>query len=105
MTLALYASLLTHAGLAFFSLYRRRSLRMPPWEAAQLLLGLSIPPLLFVHVLGTRLARTLYGLDDLYTYVLLVQWVFAPAYALQQVAVLLIAFGVGVAVVVAAALR
>jgi adenylate cyclase len=92
MTLALYGSLLVHLGLAFVSLYRRRSLRMPPWEAAQLLLGLAIPPLLLIHILGTRLAHTLYGLEDLYTYVLLVQWVFTPGYALQQVAVLLIAW-------------
>ena len=49
MTLALYGSLSLHIGLAFVSLYRRRSLRMPIWEAAQLLLGLSIPPLLFIH--------------------------------------------------------
>jgi len=92
MTVALYGSLWTHLGLAFVALYRRRSLRMPPWEAAQLLLGLSIPPLLFIHILGTRVAHTFYGLEDLYTYVLLVQWVFSPGYALQQVAVLLIAW-------------
>ena len=40
----LYGSFLIHAGLALRSLYRRRSLRMPGWEAAQLLLGLAIPP-------------------------------------------------------------
>ena len=92
LSLALYGALSIHLGLAFVALYRRRSLRMPPWEAAQLLLGLSIPPLLFIHILGTRFAHTVYGLEDLYTYVLLVQWVFSPGYALQQVAVLLIAW-------------
>jgi adenylate cyclase len=92
LTIALYGSLSIHLGLAFVALYRRRSLRMPPWEAAQLLLGLAIPPLLFIHILGTRVAHTLYGLEDLYTYVLLVQWVFSPGYALQQVAVLVIAW-------------
>lgn len=92
LTLALYGALWIHIALAFVALYRRRSLRMPPWEAAQLLLGLSIPPLLFIHVLGTRVAHTFYGLEDLYAYVLLVQWVFSPGYALQQVAVLLIAW-------------
>ena len=92
LTIALYGALWTHLGLAFVALYRRRSLKMQPWEAAQLLLGLSIPPLLFVHVLGTRIAHALYGLEDLYAYVLLVQWVFVPSYALQQVAVLLIAW-------------
>src|SRR5262249_33789061 len=45
-TVLLYGSLAVHLGLAFWSLYRRHSLRMPAWEAAQLLVGLLIPPLL-----------------------------------------------------------
>ncbi len=40
--LLIYGSLLTHFGLALMSLYRRSTLRMPRWELAQLLLGLSI---------------------------------------------------------------
>ena len=57
----LYGSLLTHFGLALASLYRRSTLRMPVWEAAQLLLGLAIPPLLIGHIVGTRLTWTLLG--------------------------------------------
>jgi adenylate cyclase len=57
----LYGSLLTHFVLALISLYRRSTLRMPLWEAAQLVLGLAIPPLLVAHVVGTRLAWTLLG--------------------------------------------
>src|SRR5260221_8312728 len=53
VTLVLYAAILTHLSLALWSIYRRRSLRMPAWEASQLLLGLSIPPLLLQHVFGT----------------------------------------------------
>lgn len=34
----LYGALLIHAGLALWGLYRRRTWRMRPWEAAQLLL-------------------------------------------------------------------
>jgi adenylate cyclase len=60
-TVLLYGSLLTHFGLALASLYRRSTLRMPAWEAAQLVLGLAIPPLLIVHVVGTRLTWTLLG--------------------------------------------
>jgi len=92
LTILLYGSLAIHLALAFVALYRRRSLRMPPWEVAQLLLGLSIPPLLLIHILGTRVAHVRYGLEDLYTYVLLVQWVFVPGYALQQVVVMVIAW-------------
>jgi adenylate cyclase len=60
-TVLLYGSLLTHFLLALVSLYRRSTLRMPLWEAAQLALGLAIPPLLTVHIVGTRLTWTLLG--------------------------------------------
>ena len=60
-TFLLYGSLLTHFGLALISLYRRSTLRMPLWEAGQLLLGLAVPPLLIGHVVGTRLSWTLLG--------------------------------------------
>ena len=51
-TTLLYGSLVIHASLAFTSLYRRRHLRMPAWEATQLVLGLLIPPLLVSHKIG-----------------------------------------------------
>src|SRR5205823_10898985 len=53
-TVLLYGSLLTHFALALVSLYRRTTLRMPAWEAAQLVLGLAVPPLLIAHIVGTR---------------------------------------------------
>ena len=53
-TVLLYGALLTHFALALVSLYRRSTLRMPAWEAAQLVLGLAIPPLLIAHIVGTR---------------------------------------------------
>src|SRR5512134_754533 len=58
-TFFLYGSLLTHFFLALASLYRRSTLRMPLWEAAQLVLGLAILPLLIAHIVGTRLSWTL----------------------------------------------
>ena len=57
----LYGSLVTHFVLALISLYGRSTLRMPWWEAAQLVLGLAIPPLLVTHVAGTRLTWMLLG--------------------------------------------
>src|SRR5512132_396331 len=65
-TTALYGSLLIHFGLALWSLYQRHHLRMPWWEALQLLLGLTIPPLLTVHAVGTRLAHEWFGVNDSY---------------------------------------
>lgn len=70
----LYGSALIHAGLALWSLWRRRSLRMPRWEATQLIVGLTIPPLIALHVFGTRLAAQQFGTEPDYAYVLLSIW-------------------------------
>src|SRR6185369_1431468 len=60
-TAALYGSMLVHFGLALWALYLRRSLRMPVLEGLQLALGLSILPLLSIHVVGTRLGSEWFG--------------------------------------------
>ena len=91
-TTALYGSFLIHISLALTKLYQRRSLRMPAWEATQLLLGLAIPPLLIEHVLGTRLAYELLDVQVNYFYVELVLWKLSPWLGAMQVAVLIIAW-------------
>lgn len=91
----LYGSLVLHLGLAFWSLYQRRSLRMPGWEAAQLALGLLVPPLLLIHVLGTRLAHQAFGTDATYTYVIFAIWVADPLQAVRQIATLAVAWSHG----------
>src|SRR5512135_1557250 len=53
-TLALYGAFSVHYSLALWALWQRRSLRMPFAEAAQLVLGFSIPFILAEHVLQTR---------------------------------------------------
>ncbi len=73
-TVLLYGSLLTHFLLALASLYRRTTLRMPYWEAAQLALGLAIPPLLIGHIAGTRLTWMLLGHDVDYERVVGLLW-------------------------------
>jgi len=92
MTLLLYGALTLHLSLAFWSLYRRRRLRMPAWEASQLVLGLAIPPLLVLHILGTRYAHEILGVEDSYAYVILAIFVFSPLMGVKQAAVLLIAW-------------
>ncbi|MGI9491056.1 MAG: adenylate/guanylate cyclase domain-containing protein, partial [Geminicoccaceae bacterium] len=42
-TLLLYGAFLVHIVLVIIKIYRRRSLRMPIWEALQIILGLMIP--------------------------------------------------------------
>jgi adenylate cyclase len=83
-TAALYGAVITHALLALWFLYERRTLRMPLWQATQAALGLCIPPLLTSHVMGTRMAYTLFGTDSSYTRVLLYQWTLAPEVGLRQ---------------------
>src|ERR1700741_3709603 len=55
-TVALYGAIVIHGVLALWVLYERRTLRMPAWEATQYALGLVLPALLIVHVVGTRIA-------------------------------------------------
>jgi len=85
LSLLLYGSLVTHVMLAFWALYQRRTLRMPLWEAAQLALGLAIPPLLVTHIVGTRIAWQVYGVEDAYSRVALSLWALAPDLGSRQV--------------------
>ena len=95
-TLWLYGALLVHAGLAFWALYQRRRLAMPPWEWVQLIFGLAIPLLAVQHVFGTRGAHELLGTEDSYAYVLRVYWVLNPSVLLpRHVALVLVAWGHG----------
>ena len=91
-TVALYGAFLVHLVLGLWSLYRRRTLRMPAWEAAQLVLGLAIPPLLLLHMAGTRLTDELVGTTPSYARVLLRSWVVDPQAGLRQVVLLLLAW-------------
>ncbi len=73
-TLVLYGSLLTHFALALVSVARRRTLRMPAWEAAQLALGLCVIPLLATHIAGTRFAWQLLGREVNYPRIVAAIW-------------------------------
>ena len=73
-TLLLYGSLLTHFVLALVSLSRRRTLRMPVWEAGQLAFGLAVIPLLVVHVVGTRFAWQLLDREVNYPRIVAAIW-------------------------------
>ena len=92
ISLLLYGSLITHVVLAFWALYERRTLRMPLWEAAQLALGLAIPPLLVTHIVGTRIAWQVYGVEDAYSRVALTLWALAPDLGSRQVLIVSLAW-------------
>jgi adenylate cyclase len=91
-TTALYGALLTHWLLGLWLIYRRRTLRMPTWEATQIVLGLAVPPLLTAHVIATRLAYTMFGAGDPYPRLLLWLWVVNPWAGFLQSMLLLIAW-------------
>jgi adenylate cyclase len=67
--LLLYGSLLFHATIALRSIYRRSSLRLSFWQWLQLLLGLSILPLVVGHAVGNRGFDLLGDIDPNYFYV------------------------------------
>ena len=91
-TLALYGALSVHGAMVLWSLFQRRSLRMPSWECGQIASGLLIPLLLTIHIIGTRHLHQEFGIDDSYTYVVLVLWEFQPEMGIQQTATLMIAW-------------
>jgi adenylate cyclase len=65
----LYGSLLIHATIALRSIYRRSSLRLSLWQWLQLLLGLSILPLVVGHAVANRGFDLLGNIDPNYYYV------------------------------------
>ena len=91
-TIAFYGSLLTHFFLALWAIYQRHHLRMPFWEALQLVLGLCIPPLLATHFVGTRLAYEWYGVEDLYAKTVLALWHNNPTNGVRQALLVAIAW-------------
>jgi len=88
----LFGAMLVHLALAFWAIYLRRHLRMPPWQAVQLLLGLFIPLVLVNHTVFTRGATLAYGYQDSYTMLVLLFWQLRPELGLWQSVLLLAAW-------------
>jgi adenylate cyclase len=86
-TIILASALVTHVVLALDKLSDRSTLRLPTWELLQIGLGLSIPFLLFPHIVNTRVARDLFGVNDTYLYELARLW---PESAILQSSLLLL---------------
>lgn len=86
-SIVLGLALLTHISLALYKLANRATLRLPPWELLQILLGLLIPFLLFPHIVNTRVAHSFFGVEDNYLYELARLW---PDNALLQSTLLLL---------------
>jgi len=70
----LYGAMLAHMGLAIWKLAGRRTLRMPIWEAVQISLGLIVPLLLIDHLVHTRVAHEVFGVNDDFGYISVLIW-------------------------------
>jgi adenylate cyclase len=91
VSILFYAACLVHAGLGLWALYERRQFRWKTMELLQLALGLSIPVLVIAHLLGVRLAFTLYGHEILYPQVLFAYFVNFPAWRLWGMIIAILA--------------
>lgn len=88
-TYLLALALAVHMANALWSIYIRRYLRLPMWELAQLVLGLSIPALLTLHTVGTKISDHVFETSSDYYSILTLHWVAYPwLVGLQTVAVL-----------------
>jgi adenylate cyclase len=87
-TVILVSALATHVLLALNKISDRSTFRLPRWELVQTGLGLSIPFLLFPHIVNTRLARDLFGVNDTYLYELARLW--PDSAALQSTLLILV---------------
>jgi adenylate cyclase len=88
----LYGAFATHAVTALVALYKRKSLRMPLWEALQMGLGLLIVPLLAAHVMATRGLAQVFDVEHLYARMALIIWD-SDMTVIKQTVLLLIVWG------------
>jgi len=80
-TLVLLSSAIIHVVLGLAAFAGRRSWKMTLGSAVQLISGLLIPLFLARHIIGTRIANEMFGIDDNYIFALNVMW---PTFALNQ---------------------
>jgi adenylate cyclase len=67
VTIVLYGSAALHFSLALWTLYSRREWRLPLIEILRLAAGFSLPLILIRHVLATRVAEEMFGIEASYS--------------------------------------
>jgi len=91
-TIALYGAILIHLGLGLWALYERRYFRVTIGQVVQLVLGLSVPPLIMGHVLATRVGAAFFDMQLHYPQELWIFWINSPMRGMEQAVVLVIAW-------------
>ena len=84
-TAILMAAALVHAALGVEKILSRRLSAISVRGLVQIAFGLLIPVLLANHLIGTRIAHELYGVNDNYAYALWAMW---PGQAWRQAALI-----------------
>ena len=76
----LYLSFFIHLVSGLISLFKRRSFKMPLKDWAQLILGLTLPWILIVHLIANGYATRFENLESSYAVLVLATWVFDTKY-------------------------
>ena len=76
----LYLSFLIHLVFGLSSLFKRRSFNMSSKDWAQLILGLTLPWILIVHLIANGYATRFENLESSYALLVLATWVFDTKY-------------------------
>ncbi len=87
-TVLLFGAVAVHVALAVRRAIGRRTWRMPPMEALQIILGILIPIMLLRHVVDTRVLNWLVGTHD--SYVNLLRYLWPDNALLQSLAVVVV---------------
>ena len=88
----LISAMVTHIAVAFLSVYKRRTLKLTGLEITQILSGFVIPMLMVNHIIGTRVAEEIAGIEPTYEYVIAALWVASPVLGVLQAITLVLAW-------------
>jgi adenylate cyclase len=91
-TVLLSGAALVHVFTVLWSLYLRRTLRMPAWQITQTVLGLLIPFALIGHVLATRVLHELFAVQGSYITELIALWLLLPEFGVLQAVLVVVAW-------------
>jgi adenylate cyclase len=83
---------LLHIGANLYTLWKRRTLRLKPWEAIQYVSGLLIPVLIIDHVVANRVMVEAYHTNTDYYFVQAYFWLSEPVLGVKQAIALVIAW-------------
>ncbi|MEQ8443971.1 MAG: adenylate/guanylate cyclase domain-containing protein [Alphaproteobacteria bacterium] len=89
----LYLAMTTHMALGFYAIYKRRRWRgIRMMELVQLATGVSVPMLLSLHLVSTRIAAAGWGLSPTYDWILAIYFEYDVMAGARQAAVLVVAW-------------